>query len=203
VTLLVDAFVVVGGIALGRWIMRGVRRRARASGAALRMPPTGHEVPSSFPCKLGDVVVRLAEGDEAWLAGAMMLEEEGPVAALFVAPEAGGDRAVFVRDAVGAGMIWLAPIAKGHLTVTREPPHTLEHEGIRYERARRLPVRVARVGSGVPTVGDHAIVAEYAGPANLRLLVVAGTSETLAWKGVTLNDGEYDVLPGGKETLEA
>jgi hypothetical protein len=203
VTLLVDAFVVVGGIALGRWVMHRVRRRARASGSALPMPPAGQPAPTRFPCQLGDVVVRLAEGDEAWLAGAMMLEEEGPVAALFVAPEAGGDRAIFVRDAVGAGMIWLAPIDRGALMVTPEPQHTLEHEGVRYERARRLPVRVARVGSGVPFVGDHAIVAEYAGPSNLRLVVVAGTSETLAWKGVTLNDGEYDVLPGGKETLEA
>src|ERR1700734_690582 len=139
-----------------------------------------HEMPSSFPCKLGDVVVRFAEGDEAWLAGAMLLEEEGPGAPPFVAPGAGGDRAVFVRDAVGAGMVWLAPIARGALAVPREPPHALEHEGVRYERARRLPVRVSRVGSGVPTVGDRAIVAEYAGPANLRLLVVAGTAEILA-----------------------
>jgi hypothetical protein len=203
VTLLVDAFVIVGAIALGRWVMRRVRRRAGAPDPELEAGHTRRDEPSSFPCRLGDVVVRLAEGDEAWLAGAMMLEEDGPVAALFVAPEAGGDRAVFVRDAVGAGMTWLAPLARGALAVTREPPHALEHEGVRYERARRLPVRVSRVGSGVPTVGDHAIVAEYAGPANLRLLVVAGTSETLAWKGVTLKEGEYDVLPGGKDTLES
>lgn len=202
-TLLFDALIIVGGVALGRWIARRVRRRGGPSGvdrATARVEP---EMPSSFPCKLGDVVVRFAEGDEAWLAGAMLFEEDGPVAALFVAPEAGGDRAVFVRDAVGAGMTWLAPVARGALAVPREPPHALEHEGVRYERARRLPVRVSRVGSGVPTVGDTAIVAEYAGPANLRLLVVAGTAETLAWKGAALTEGEYDVLPGGKETLEA
>jgi hypothetical protein len=214
VTLLVDAFVVVGGIALGRWIMRRVRRRAAARdpGTPVTARDVAHEMahdpramahepPSGFPCKLGDVVVRVAEGDEAWLAGAMMLEEERPVAALFVAPEAGGDRAIFVRDVPGAGMTWLAPIAKDALAVTRDPPHSLELEGVRYERARRLPVRVVRVGSGVPTVGDRAIVAEYDGPAHTRLLVVAGTSETLAWKGVALTEGEYDVLPSGKETL--
>jgi hypothetical protein len=202
VTLLFDGLIIVGGVVLGRWIARRVRRRAGASEASRGTARVEHEMPASFPCKLGDVVVRFAEGDEAWLAGAMLLEEEGPVAALFVAPEAGGDRAVFVRDAVGAGMTWLAPIARGALAVPREPPHALEHEGVRYERARRLPVRVSRVGSGVPTVGDRAIVAEYAGPANLRLLVVAGTAETLAWKGVALTEGEYDVLPGGKETLD-
>ena len=201
-TVLVDAFIIVGGVALGRWIMRGVRRRRAASRTEHEAAPVVQQVPASFPCKLGDVVIRIHEGDEAWLAGAMMLEEDRPVAAIFVAPEAGGDRAVFVRDAAGAGITWLAPVAEGALTVPREPPHALELEGIRYERARRLPVRVSRLGSGVPAVGDRAIVAEYAGPANLRLLVVAGTSETLAWKGVALTDGEYDVLPGGKDTLE-
>jgi len=201
VTILVDALVVVGGVALGRWIVRRIRGRTAAPGPDREAPALGHEVPSRFPCALGDVVIRFAEGDEAWLGGAMMLEEDGPVAALFVAPEAGGDRAVFVRDAAGAGMTWLAPIAQGALAVPREPPHALDHEGIRYERARRLPVRVSRVGVGVPTVGDSAIVAEYAGPANLRLLVVAGTAQTLAWKGVALMEGEYDVLPGSKETL--
>ena len=46
---------------------------------------------------------------------------------------------------------------------------------MRYERARRLPVRVSRVGTGAPAVGERAVVAEYAGPAGARLLVVAGT----------------------------
>ena len=45
------------------------------------------------------------------------------------------------------------------------------------------------------------MVAEYTGPAGARLLVVAGADSTLAWKGVALGEGEYDVLPGGGETL--
>lgn len=209
-TILVDALVIVGGVALGRWLVRRVRRRqaplGKAGEAEAEAEPgaarVSHEAPSSFPCKLGDVVVRVAEGDEAWLAGALMLEEDHPVAALFVAPEAGGDRGVFVRDAPGAGMIWLAPIPRDALAVPRDPPHALELEDVRYERLRRLPVRVSRVGSGAPAVGERAIVAEYAGPASARLVIVAGTSEVLAWKGVALTEGEYDVLPGGKDTLE-
>jgi hypothetical protein len=63
-------------------------------------------------------------------------------------------------------------------------------------------VRVSRVGSGAPSVGDRAVVAEYAGPAAMRLLVVAGSEQTLAWKGVALEEGEYDVLPGSPETLQ-
>jgi len=207
VTLLLDAAVIVGGLAIGRWIVRRVRARREdaaptAPGADAHARPAAHGPPASFPCKLGDVVVRVAERDEAWLAGALMLEEERPVAALFVAPEAGGDRAIFVRDVPGAGMTWLAPIPEGAPAGTKDPPHALEHEGVRYERARRLPVRVSRVGSGAPSVGDRAVVAEYTGPAGMRLLIVAGSEQTLAWKGVALREGEYDVLPGSPETLE-
>jgi hypothetical protein len=206
VTLLLDAAVIVGGLALGRWIVRRVRAgRAEtapeAPGVAAEPGPVHHDPPASFPCKLGDVVIRVAERDEAWLAGAMMFEEERPVAALFAAPEAGGDRAVFVRDAPGAGMTWLTPITEDAPAARGDPPHALEHDGVRYERARRLPVRVSRVGSGAPSVGDRAVVAEYAGPAAMRLLIVAGSERTLAWKGVALGEGDYDVLPGSAETL--
>jgi hypothetical protein len=208
VTLLVDALLVAGGLVLGRWIVGRVRARRAAAGAggddkaAGAAAPVARDPLASFPCKVGDVVVRVAERDEAWLAGALLLEEERPVAALFVAPEAGGDRALFVRDAPGAGMTWLAPLEKGTLPLTKDPPHALEHEGHRFERTRRLPVRVSRLGTGAPSVGDRAVVAEYAGAAAERLLVVAGSEETLAWKGVALREDEYDVLPGGKSTLE-
>lgn len=207
-TFLLDAALVVGGLALGRWLVRRIRSRGPAAppaptaDGAPRVTASTHP-PASFPCKLGDVVVRTAEGDEAWLAGALMLEEDRPVAALFVAPEAGGDRAVFVRDAPGAGMTWLTPVMKDAPPATKDPPHALEHDGVRYERSRRLPVRVSRLGTGAPSVGDRAVVAEYAGPAAMRLLVLAGSERTLTWKGVALTEGEYDVLPGGPETLEA
>jgi hypothetical protein len=207
VSILVDALVVGGGILLGRWVSRALRaRREKSQGkptAAQRGSPQPASNPfAGMPCKLGDVVVRTAERDEAWLAGALVFEEEKPVAALFVAPEAGGDRALFVRDAPGSGLTWLVPLAKGALPLTSDPPHAVEHEGARYERARRLPVKVTRVGTGAPSVGARAVVAEYAGASAERLVVVAGSDQTLAWKGVALAEGEYDVLPGGASTLE-
>ncbi|HEX8791084.1 MAG TPA: hypothetical protein VF765_09025 [Polyangiaceae bacterium] len=206
-TILVDALVVGGGILLGQWIARTIRARRRTSGGAPAANQRGGVQATAdpfagMPCKLGDVVVRTAERDEAWLAGALVFEEDKPVAALFVAPEAGGDRALFVRDAPGSGLTWLVPLPKGALPLTTDPPHAVEHEGARYERARRLPVKVTRVGTGAPAVGARAVVAEYAGAAAERLLVVAGTDQTLAWKGVSLSEGEYDVLPGGANTLE-
>jgi hypothetical protein len=142
-------------------------------------------------------VVRVVERDEAWLAGALVLEEDHPVAALFVAPEAGGDRGVFAREAPGSGVTWLWPLAAEDLPLPKEPPHALEYGGAHFERARRLPVRVARLGSGAPSVGDRALLAEYAGPGTQRIVVVAGTERTVAWKGVALAPADYEVLPGG------
>lgn len=198
-SLVLDALVVVGGLALGRWIGRSVRnRRSRAVPSKPPEAPPPIDAFAALPCRLGDVVVRVLERDEAWLAGALVFEEDHPVAALFVAPEAGGDRAVFVDDAPGATLTWLSPMTQGDAAVTAEPPHVLEHEGAILERARRLPVRVVRLGSGAPTIGERAVLAEYGGPGTQRILVVAGAEKTLAWKGVALVPREYDVLPGSE-----
>jgi hypothetical protein len=205
--LLVDVAIVGGGFLLGRWIVRTMRARsaAGAPAAADAKEPAAKGNPlEGFPCKIGDVLVRAAEGDEAWLAGALVFAEERPVAALFIAPEAGGDRAIFVRpshggDAAGADVTWLAPVELRDLPglgPTGEPPHALEHGGVRYERSRRLPVKVERIGTGAPAVGSQAIVAEYSASGPERLLVVAGSPGPLAWVGLALRDSEYEVLPG-------
>ena len=88
------------------------------------------------------------------------------------------------------------------LALTADPPHSLEHGGARYQRVRRLPVTVSRIGSGAPAVGAQAIVAEYEGGGTDRIVVLAGAQQTLTWKGVALGEGDYDVLPGDGSTLE-
>jgi hypothetical protein len=199
VTLLVDVLVIAGGVVLGRWIARSIRARREVAseggeGADGTVPAV--DPLEGFPCKLGDVILRGAEHDEAWLAGALVFEEDAPVAALFVAPEAGGDRALFVRAGATGGIAWLGPASGDAIGKTREPPHALELGGVRFERARRLPVRVSRLGSGAPSVGGQALVVEYTGSAVERLLVVVGSEKTLVWQGVVLSEGEYEVLPG-------
>lgn len=206
-SLVIDAVVVAGGVVVGRWIARRMRARSAANAAGgpadAQASAPSRDAFAGFRCRLGDVIVRVAERDEAWLAGALVLEEEQPVAVLFAAPEAGGDRAVFVRRAEGSGVTWLSPLAEGEVTLGGEPPHAIEHRGARFERVRRLPVRVVRVGSGAPAIGERAVVAEYTGPAVERIVVLAGTDRQLAWRGVALAEGEYDVLPGGQGTLDA
>jgi hypothetical protein len=164
--------------------------------------PGDPEILAGFVCKLGDVIVRRVEGDDAWLAGALVFSEEQPVAALFIAPDTDGGRAVLVPGPSQSTLTWLGPLEAARLQVAGEPPRALEHAGTHFERTRRLPVRVQRLGEGAPQIGVTAIVAEYAGRGPERLVVVVGVDGALAWRGVSLTEEEYDVLPGGASTLD-
>ncbi len=215
---------VAGGILFGRWVARRARapegeggskpNRANASGAeAARATPEPRPAPppapkkpaadplTEFPCHLGDVLM-VHGGEEAWLAGALVFFESLPAAALFVAPEAGADRALFVRPNPSPSIVWLMPVPAGEVAVGPEPPTTLEHKGERFERVRRIPFRVERAGTGAPDVGDQALVAEYASGQE-RLLVIVGTgSPPRVFRGNVLEEGTYDVLAAGKSTLD-
>jgi hypothetical protein len=162
-----------------------------------------------FPCALGDVVVRTADGAEAWLAGAIVLREDAPVAALFVAPEAksaGGDRAVYARVRPSQDLAWLAPLAAevadaaGLSGVAGEPPSAIEIDGVRFQRSRRLPLRAERVGKGAPHVGATALIGEYGAPSGDVAIVLMSDGAVHAWRGARLVPGEYDVWRGSERT---
>ncbi|HEY4015110.1 MAG TPA: hypothetical protein VGM06_17320 [Polyangiaceae bacterium] len=202
-SLALGLIVAAGGVAVGRWLARSIGRPENTpddAGPRESVPAPPANVVDGLPCHLGDVIVRTAERDEAWLAAALVFEEQGPMGALFVAPEAGADRAVFARQGTEA-ILWLTALGE-QAGLGTEPPSTFEHEGLRYQRIRRLPVRAVRQGAGAPSVGDRAVVAEYDAPNDARLLIVAGGERALAWAGVVLEKSDYDVLPGGKATLE-
>jgi hypothetical protein len=224
-SLLITSVLVAGGVLLGRWIARGGRDGApRDAGADEARPPEGASVNEQepakargparaaprepfegLPCKLGDVVMRTG-GDEAWLAGAVVFREQHTVSALFVAPEARRDRAIYARAhrtvESASQLAWLEALPAGELAVGPEPPTSLEHAGVRYERARRLPVKVARFGTGAPDLGEQVIVAEYASSGVERLILVTGPEIGRAWVGVVLDEGMYEVIASGTSTLE-
>lgn len=156
---------------------------------------------ASFPCQLGDVILALGS-DEAWLAGALLLSEEVPAVALFIAPDAGGDRAVLARPRPVEDILWLSPIAASSLRLGAEPPSSLEHQGERFERLRRLPFRAERHGTGAPDVGDAVVLADYKSASGDRLIVLVGRDTPRAWVGRELNAGMYDVLASGKDSLD-
>jgi hypothetical protein len=155
-----------------------------------------------FVCQLGDVVMRLT-GEEAWLAGGLVLSEQVPIAVLFVAPDAGHDCAIYVRGRPNAGLWWLEPLDPSAVLVAGEPPSSVEHGGVRFDRARRLPLRPRRIGVGAPDAGDAVIVAEYTSAGGERLLVLKGNSGGVScFRGLELEEGSFEVIASGETTLE-
>jgi len=154
-----------------------------------------------FPCQLGDVILA-HPAEEAWLAGALVFRERLPMAILFIAPDAGEGRAIYARPAPEPSLVWMAPLPKGSLVVGAEPPSSIEHDHERFERTRRLPYHVERLGTGAPDVGEEVTVGEYGAAKGDRILIVIGKGGAHAWRGRELEPGMYDVLPSGKSTLE-
>jgi hypothetical protein len=207
VSVLVTTLLVGCGVLVGRLIAQSPRRQGGsppgaddASAAQTPAPKTTEEEPmktlEGFPCQLGDVVIR-AGGGEAWLAGALVFTEgDNDVAALFVAPEMGADRAVLARPA-SQELSWLTQ-RDDVVVIAGEPPTALEVAGSRYERRRRLPLRAARLGTGAPDLGPDVILAEYTGLGDDCLVVLVSKERVLAFRGEILAAGSYDVLPGKK-----
>jgi len=219
ITLLVA--VTVAGLVTGRLVRRTMTTMQDRRAAQLPVP--GREGPKraeerrateddrqkGLPCALGDVVL-LAGGEEAWLAGAVLFRERAAhrdesgevtrtVAALFVAPESGRDRAVYARSSPEVSLDWMAPLAPAALTLGGEPPSAIEHDGERFERVRRVPLALECVGAGAPDLGARGVVGEYEGGGGARLLVVIGASGTRAWRGRRLDQGMYEILPGKRD----
>jgi hypothetical protein len=209
-SLLVVSCSLAAGILIGRAIARALRRppadgapsSAATPGRAMSPGNVGEadsktsvDPLEGFFCHLGDVILAKT-GEEAWLAGALVFRERLPMAALFVAPEAGTDRAIFVRPMPETSLLWLAPTAEGSLEIGREPPSSLEHAQERFERTRRIPYRVERIGTGAPDVGLDVILAEYRAATGDRLIVITGAGQERAWRGRVLEEGTYDLLPG-------
>jgi hypothetical protein len=221
VTFVVSTTLVLGGMALGRMIAKSlVPKGERADEAKVPEAPKTTEPKDppkepppvqapkdatgldGFPCQLGDVLTRPG-GDEAWLAGAIVFSEDVPVAVLFIAPDAGHDRAIYVRRESESPYFWLKPVDDKTLLSSSEPPSALEHEGVRFERRRRLPLRAKRIGTGAPDVGEEVLVAEYASPGTERMIVVQHAGRARAFHGDMLEASMIDVLPSGKATLDA
>jgi hypothetical protein len=179
----------------------GASTRAARKPAARKVEgPHAHL--EGFPCQLGDVLLRLT-GEEAWLAGGLVLSEEGPVAALFVAPDAGHDCAIYARPRPREAIYWMEPLDPGAVLVGGEPPNAVEQGGIRFDRVRRLPLRPKRIGVGAPDAGDAVILAEYASAGSERLVVMKCTSgASFAYRGEELEASTYEVIPSGRATLD-
>jgi len=225
-SLLGAAILVAGGAFLGGWLSRAMGRTsalppspsdddppdsdgaedlARSGGerAAHRVGPRGRAKDpfAAFPCRLGDVVLA-SDGEEAWLESALVFYEETPVLVVFMAPNAGADRAILARPKPREDVLWLTSAPelgeRANWGPGEEPPSSLLHRGERYERMRRLPLSADRHGPSAPEVADVVLLAEYKSITDRRLLAVFGGPSILVWEGRVLGPGTYEVLPGGR-----
>ena len=155
--------------------------------------PADAAATTGLPLELGDVVQ--AEGEERWLAGALLAREGGRlVAAVFFAPEGATQHAVAAFAAPRREIHWLVP---AEADCPAEPPATLEVSGTSFTRKSRLPVRLERLGQGVPHVEDVGVWGSYEGGGREVALVVTSAGKTLAWRGRRLDDDEYERLGKG------
>jgi len=200
VSVLVTTVLVGCGVLVGRLIARGGRVQTPPAAPQVEDAKTKVEehmkTLEGFPCQLGDVVLR-GVGDEAWLAGALVLSEGNEtVAAMFIAPDVGKDRVIVARPSAQE-LLWLTE-QDDVAVIAGEPPTALEVAGGRYERRRRLPLHAERLGTGAPDVGQDVIFAEYTGLGDECLVVLVAKERVLAFRGEILAAGTYDVLPGKK-----
>jgi hypothetical protein len=172
---------------------RAASRPARPAPLAASPAPAAPDPFVGLPLALGDVVS--ADGEERWLAGALVVREAGRVvAAVLTAPEGARLHAVAVFPAPERSIWWLAPAV---VEVPSEPPATLEIAGVALRRRGRVPVEVERVGQGAPSIASGALFATYEGGARDVAVVLVAGGVAHAWVGRTRDVGDYDRLGAG------
>ncbi len=225
-SLVTVALLAASGAILGGWLARVRPPRLEPDGSSPEKKEEGEDTSNpaaqredaekklprtkdpfaGFPCRLGDVILAL-DGEEAWLESALVFYEDAPVLVLFLAPNAGVDRAVLVRrssrdvaikpDKLHQGdILWLTAAAPLTWGPSEEPPSTLLHGGDQYERVRRLPLEADAMGPSAPKIAGNLLLVEYKSAADDRLLVLLGGATVLTWEGRPLGSGMYEVLPG-------
>jgi len=207
-SLIAAALLVAGGAFVGGWLARATRKLPELPGPEPESNPDDAAddgtLPSkvdpfaSFPCRLGDVVLA-SDGEEAWLESAVVFSEETPVLVLFLAPNAGADRAVLARPKPHEDLAWLTAAPNmadaSNWGPSEEPPSSLVHRGERYERLRRLPLSAERHGPSAPDWGEVVLLAEYKSVTDRRLVTILAGTDVLVWEGRVLGPGLYEVLP--------
>jgi hypothetical protein len=197
---LIVAAILVGGGALVAGLSTWAARRKGVSAEPAPAPVPDRARPPSplaragIDVELGDVVD--VAGQELWLETAWLLSESGDViAALFGAREA----TLVVVPRPRRGVYLLREVA---LSVPEDPPSTVEAGGVRFERIRRIPVRITAVGASPPLPWDEALYVEYRGLAGDALFLLGRGGRAKAWQGRLVAESDIERWGGGAETLK-
>lgn len=184
---LVAGVLVAGGVlavgAAGRGLMRHIARRARRREVP---PPCRGAAPLGrlgFGVEIGDVISLGAE--ELWLEGGWLLSEGAePVAVVLPMREA----TLLALPGPQQQLYRLTPLSAGDFGGAS----SVESGGVRFERARRLPVELEPVGRGSDPPYKSAVLAEYRAPSGDTLWALDRDGAGLAWQGRRVRDDELE-----------
>jgi hypothetical protein len=204
-SLLVTAAIVGGGAlvaAIGTRIAVAARRRARArahaanadAAAAGAKPAESRLAETGFTVQQGDVIS--VTGRELWLEqGWLLLEGNDAIAAILFAREA----VVLAHPKPRPRFYYLNEI---ELRLPADPPSALDHGGVRYERARRLPIAIEPLPKSPDPPWQTALLTEYRGLGSEVLWALIHSGTCRAWSGRAVDDAEIELWGGGSSTLE-
>ncbi len=193
-SLLLATFAALGGLTAAGLAWRGWRGRRRKNDAAGAVPAASRLAAAGFELELGDVVS--SGGSEAWIEhGWILCEGDETVAAVLRASEV----TLVVTPPPGSRVFWLQAIDIDH---PDDPPATVAHDGARYERASRVPVRVEALGTSPDPPWRSAILAEYRALDGATIWTLGAAGLVSAWAGRRVDPGDFERWGGGSATLE-
>lgn len=196
-SLIVTALLVGGGAALAGLTARVLsRRRAKPPPPAPEPEPVKRTplADAGFEIEQGDVIS--VSGRELWLEQGWLLREAGdPVAAILFAREA----VVIALPKPRARLYWLD---ETDLPMPADPPTALDHAGVRYDRARRLPVEIEPLEKSPDPPWQSALLTEYRGLGSEVVWALVRAGKCRAWRGRAVDAAELENWGGGRGTLE-
>lgn len=189
-SILLTALLIAGSGALvagatARALSQVKRRREQRSSASAAVTSEDDRMTSAgFAVAVGDVISIGTR--EAWLEHGWLLTETGvPVAAVLFCREG----TVVALPAPRRTLYWLEDES---LELPGEPPPALDVDGVRYERALRLPVDVEPLGTAPDPPWQAAVLAEYRGLGGESLFTLGRAQAVRAWRGTRVEPSELE-----------
>lgn len=194
-SLLVTALVIGGGVVVAGVAARlAIRTKQKQKTSKQEPAPPSPLKAAGFALELGDVIG--VGGRELWLVSGWLLSEGNE--AIFAVLFSSGDEALVLRPHGNALPVL---VKETTIEIAEQAPNTLESDGVRFERARRLPVTLTALGDAPEPPWTETLVCEYRGLAGESLWLLGHGKFARAWQGRALSASEIELWGGGAATL--